>query len=249
MEVVVAPAYRPIESFIRSIPQGDYPREQVWRNRRNTVELVRAGETLLVVKKYKRPTIANCIIYTWFRKNKAQKAWEHANLLLAKGFETARPIAYVVIKRYGFVHTCYFISEYLPYPTIDQAYAQCGNEEEKHRLVTAFIDYTIRLHNAKIVHRDYNPGNILVHCEADGYHFTLIDINRLKVGRVPSVGECMESLEMLGMNLQGMSDLLPLYAQRRGINEEEATNYLLRFRHFHRIRSYIKRKFKWLIGK
>jgi hypothetical protein len=54
MRVVIAPKYQHLEDFLRSVAQGDYQREEVWRNRRNTVELVRVGDVPLVVKKYKQ---------------------------------------------------------------------------------------------------------------------------------------------------------------------------------------------------
>ena len=102
MKVVIAPAYHHLESFISAIPQGDYPCEKVFRDRRNLVELVRVGDLLLVVKKFKRPTLANCVIYTWFRKNKAQRAWENAYLFKKLNLETAEPVATIIRRKFGF---------------------------------------------------------------------------------------------------------------------------------------------------
>lgn len=249
MKTVIAPEYQHLEGFIRAVPQGGYPREKVWRNRRNTVELVRVDGEPLVVKKYKRPTLANCVIYTLFRKNKAQKAWENALLFQAKGLETAAPVAYIVIKKYGFVHTCYFISQYLDYPTIDEAVAQLTTDEERHELGRAFVDFTVRLHESRIVHRDYNQGNILAHREADGWHFALIDINRLDLDRTPGLQESMKSMEMLHLDLRALGYVVPEYAHQRGFDPSDAAYYLLREQHRHRFRSRVKHAFKRLIGK
>ena len=60
--------------FIRKIPQDDYPVEKVFCCNRNTVVLTTAGDRSFVVKKYKRPTLFNCFMYTCFRKSKAKRA-------------------------------------------------------------------------------------------------------------------------------------------------------------------------------
>lgn len=248
MQVVVAPKYKYLDGFFHAVAQGDYPREKVWRNRRNTVELVRVGDTPLVVKKFKRPTLANCVIYTFFRKNKAQRAWENARLFQQLGLETAGPVAYMVRKKWGFFHTAWFISEFLPYPEIDEAYKACGSEAEREELMTAFVDYTLHLHALKIVHRDYNRGNILVHKEADGYHFALIDINRLWLRHTPDVMLSMRSLMMLKLEEPELDIVLQKYAEGRGFDVEDCEHTISRLQHVNEARRKIKHGFKRLIG-
>ena len=93
MKVHIHPHYAAYESYIRAIPSEEYEREEVYCNRRNTVERVRFGDKDFVIKKYKRPALINCLIYTWFRKSKAQRAFEYAELFLQRGIETAPPVA------------------------------------------------------------------------------------------------------------------------------------------------------------
>ena len=102
MKVHIHPHYAAYESYIRAIPSEEYEREEVYCNRRNTVERVRFGDKDFVIKKYKRPALINCLIYTWFRKSKAQRAFEYAELFLQRGIETAPPVAYIEIKKNGF---------------------------------------------------------------------------------------------------------------------------------------------------
>ena len=82
MKVHIHPHYAAYESYIRAIPSEEYEREEVYCNRRNTVERVRFGDKDFVIKKYKRPALINCLIYTWFRKSKAQRAFEYAERFL-----------------------------------------------------------------------------------------------------------------------------------------------------------------------
>jgi len=248
MKIVVDPDFMSIVSFIHSIPQGDYHREKVFCDHRNTVELVKVGDKSLVIKKFKRPTLANCVIYTWFRKNKAERAWENAELFLKKGLETARPVAYIVKNKFGFLHTAYFISEYLPYPTIDRVHAACKTDEERRLLESEFARFTVHLHQLGIVHRDYNEGNILVHKEQDGFHFALIDINRLWLNKKPSLKRYMLSMGMLDMDVKQMSFILSQYADLQGYDPEDCVYYVLLSRHMHSFRSKIKHAFKKCFG-
>jgi len=202
----------------------------------------------LVVKRFKRPTLANCIIYTLFRKNKAVRAWDNANLFLEKGLETAHPVAYIVKKKNGFFHTAYFISEYLPYPTIDKVLANCKTEDERRLLEADFVHYTAHLHQMGIVHRDYNEGNILVHKESDGFHFALVDINRLWLNKRPSLKRYMHSIGMLDMDVKRMGFILSQYAELQNYDPEECVYYLLLSRHMHSMQSKIKHAFKNCLG-
>ena len=59
MKVHIHPHYAAYESYIRAIPSEEYEREEVYCNRRNTVERVRFGDKDFVIKKYKRPALIN----------------------------------------------------------------------------------------------------------------------------------------------------------------------------------------------
>lgn len=48
--------------------------------------------------------------------------------------------------------------------------------------MTAFAEFTARLHEAGILHLDYSPGNILYDKIGEEYHFSLVDINRMHFG-------------------------------------------------------------------
>ncbi len=88
MKVHIHPHYAAYESYIRAIPSEEYEREEVYCNRRNTVERVRFGDKDFVIKKYKRPALINCLIYTWFRKAKRSAPLNMQNFS-ATGIETA----------------------------------------------------------------------------------------------------------------------------------------------------------------
>lgn len=53
MKVHIHPHYAAYESYIRAIPSEEYEREEVYCNRRNTVERVQFGDKDFVIKNTK----------------------------------------------------------------------------------------------------------------------------------------------------------------------------------------------------
>ena len=118
VKTVVHPDYAYLEDFVRRLPQEEFPIDHVFCDRRNTVVATHEQGIPMVVKKYARPTVFNCFIYTFFRPTKAKRAYRYAMRLERCGVETAAPIGYVHVYRWGIFHTGYFLCRYLPYPTL-----------------------------------------------------------------------------------------------------------------------------------
>lgn len=224
MEVHINPAYSALTDFILSVPNHDYVPEQIYCNRRNTVERVRFNDHQYVVKKYKRPVLLNCVVYTWFRKSKPLRAYENAEILLKKGFDTAVPIAYLIFRKFGFYHTGYFISEYIPFPTLDEVLRE-GDADVRKEWEDALVEYTVRLHKAGIIHRDYNARNFLVHKEEDQHCLAMIDINQLTFGKV-TPRAAMVSLELFRNDIPHLEDLIPQYAEGMDFDADECLRLL-----------------------
>jgi len=243
MKIFIAEEYTGLTASINKIPEGRYTVEETYCNNRNVVERVRIEDYPLVIKRYKRPTIANCFIYTFLRKSKAQRSYEHAQRLLEAGIETARPVAYIEIRHKGLFHTGYFISEYLPYSNLIETY-ESQSPDEQQLLVEDFVRFTLRLHEAKILPLDYNPGNILVHHEQDGYHFALVDINRMQFGRKPTLKQVMKSFVQLCEDYEHLSVVLPRYLELSSNDMDKSLFFVLQNRLKQRHRNTAKSKLK-----
>lgn len=241
MKIVINPEFEYLRTFIESIPQNTYTAEETFCQKRNTVEKISAGNKQLVVKKYKRPTLANCVIYTWFRKNKAQRSYIYAQKLLKAGIETATPVAYIEIYKYGFFHTGYFISEFLPYPLMTET--DHLEEEEKKQIGANFVEYTVHLHKNGIIHPDYNKSNILYHKKGGKYQFALIDINRIHFGRA-TVGNCIKAINTLGLQFDQLIILITKYADLRKWDIQNSLAILLLIKKSAKIKMELKQWMK-----
>lgn len=246
MKIHLHSDYRYLEPDIRRIVSGDYTVDKVFCKKRNVVEKVTIAGKPYVVKKFKRPTLANCFIYTFFRKTKAQRAYEYALMLLEKGIKTPFPVAYIEVKKNGFFHTGYLITEYLDYPTLSQINISEFSQEELSKLSTSFVSFTIGLQERRILPLDYNPGNIFYFPDEKngGYNFALTDINRMRFGWVPLTRDTMRSFEQFGVSTEHIYNFLIRYSVERGVDIDFCMYQFLSFRIRKKIRRNIKKKLK-----
>ncbi len=212
MKCLINKKYSFLEPAIRQVPSHGYQAEKVFCNRRNTVELVRFQGAYYVVKRYKRPTLANCVVYTWFRKPKTRRAYRNALILQERGIQTADPVAYIEHSKFGFFHTGWFISTYLPYDNVRQTFDSIKDADERRRFALAFVEFTKQLFKKNVINKDFNHGNILTYKEGGGYRFALIDINRLKLGWHSTYDET-KALTQLLLRPNETKAVLSLYAR------------------------------------
>lgn len=241
MKIHIHPDYIELKEFLRDIPQESYRIHKVFCDQRNIVEKVTINGKAFVVKKYKKPTVFNQVVYTWFRKSKAKRAFEYAEKLLEAGVETAFPAAYIEIKKYGFFHTGYFISEYLPYPLLEDI--SLLDEEEKRQLKNDFLLFMVHLHQKKIVHKDFNPGNIFYHKVSGIYRFAFVDINRMSFGK-NNMELCIRGFHQMNLELNQLFDFVDQYARMRHFNTLDCLLSVLKYRKRVLTRDRIKKAFR-----
>ena len=196
MKLVINPDYAALTDFIRNLPENfDHEGVTIYKAR-NEIKVIQAGNVQLNVKRYKVPHIINRFAYSYLREPKAVRAYQYAFRLLEKGIDTPVPVAYILFYEGGMLATSYFISLQMPGDTLYNAGREplAGNEA----LFTALGDYTAQLHQAGVYHRDFSPGNILYRKEDAGYHFSLLDINRMEFGSVSLKKGCENFARLWG---------------------------------------------------
>jgi tRNA A-37 threonylcarbamoyl transferase component Bud32 len=180
--------------------------------------LIEVDGLKLVVKKFKVPHLINRIAYGFFRKSKARRSYEYSKMLLEKGFGAAVPVAYREDKNLGLLSTSYYISLYCDYGRDfnEFRWVETGGREA---ILRDFARFTARLHDAGIQHLDYGGGNILFRQTDDKAQFCLIDINRMRLGKVDMKQGC-ENFRLLYLTEEPFRILTEEYALARGFDFE-----------------------------
>ena len=169
--------FKKFEYFLCNIKQFFKENSNSIHKARNELKVIEHENQKLVVKYFKIPHFINKIVYTFFKKSKAQKSYEYA--LKIKEF-TPRPIGYIEFYKFGLLDESYFVSEKFDYDFTIREPLLDINFPNKNEIFKAFAQFTFDLHENGIYHLDYSPGNILIKKENDNFIFKIVDINRMK---------------------------------------------------------------------
>lgn len=224
----IAPRYAHLEAFAASMPQiFEHEGEVIYRGRNLIKTMTAPDGTLVNVKRYHQPAGPNHLIYSWgLRESKGSRAFRFPAILAAKGIGTPDAIALVEERHsLGLLGYSYLITVQSPYPHTLYAMgdAQAGEYEA---LAEALGHFAAHLHEQEVLHKDFTPGNILWMHDAEGYHFMLVDINRMAFGPVS---------QQMGLNslcrLWGPKNFIRIiaesYAKARGYDIEPAVQYVM----------------------
>lgn len=147
---------------------------------RNTIKIFTLPDKKINVKAFKKPHFINKIVYRFFRKSKAQRSFEHAQILLEKGIGTPQPIAYLQENGLLFGKS-YYVSEQLDYDLTYREIIHDPTFPNRHEILKQFTLFTHKLHENGIEFLDHSPGNTLITVgENNQYAFYLVDLNRMK---------------------------------------------------------------------
>lgn len=198
---------------------------EVVYNKRNTIKMVSSPYRSIAIKRFKKANLFQSIVYSFFRKSKAERAFLNAHELLKRGISTPQPLQYLNVKKCGMFSQGYYVSEV----TTDTPLKPLFNDAEEFdkELATHFARFAAILHQKGILHHDLNSTNTLYRIEADGtYRFSVIDINRMdfydKNEEIP-LDKCIDNLTRFTGRMDLFEFVVREYARTRKLNEEEFT--------------------------
>ena len=184
--IKINPKYEHLRSYIESIPDVFEQEGFEIYNKRNLIKVLTAPDgTQINVKRYHVPHGPNRLIYSWgIREPKGERAFAYPMILKDKGIGTPEPIAlieernplfllgysYLITIQCDYGHTLYEVGN-----------AQPGEYEN---LAKALAHFAANIHDHNILHKDFTPGNVLWKQDDEGFHFMLVDINRMNFGEV-----------------------------------------------------------------
>ncbi len=149
-------------------------------DKRNVIKIVEFEGKKYVVKSFKRPHLLNQIIYRFFRDSKAKRSFVNSMKLKQLGVNTPKPIGYIEFPTPFRFKESFYISEFFDFDFEIRAVFKDKSFKDRENILKRFIEYTYKLHQKKVHHIDYSPGNILVKRVGDSYEFSIIDVNRME---------------------------------------------------------------------
>jgi len=235
MKIVIAPQFQKHVVFIRQIPRliDEGEGTIVYDGRNRVVRLEHEGETMMV-KCFKRVNIIQQIVYTFFRKSKAERAFLFAGEFSKRGISTPQRIAFLEEKRWGLFLKGYFVSKEVEGTECHLLLREV--KEFSPQLADAVMKQTVLMHSKGILHGDLNLSNFLCVEKSGDYYFNMIDINRSRFcDGYPSNNDCLKNLVRTTHRRDLYEYLIASYARQRGWDEKEtvqqAVALLDRFEH------------------
>ena len=233
MKVVTDPLFSSQASYVGRFPamlrHGEG--ETVYDGRNRVVRFRHDGQSLMV-KRFKRVNFIQQIVYTFFRKSKAERAYLFADEFRSRGIDTPQRVAYMEERRCGLFSVGYFVS--LEAQGTETHLLLREVQDFSHELADAVAAQVVLMHSRGILHGDLNLSNFLTNETPDGYHFTMIDTNRSHFcNGWPSDEECLQNMVRLTHRRDLYEYLVRSYARQRGWDEDATAAYALRLlRHF-----------------
>lgn len=231
MKLLVNAAYDFLKPSLRNLPELFKLQGRTVYKSRNELRVLELQDFSINVKQYHTPIFINRIIYTFFRKSKASRAYEYAMILKEKGFGTPEPIAYLELKSMGLLSSSYFVSRQIPDFRMMREFADGSDITGREDIIEALGVFVAHLHQAGILHLDLSVGNILFKKDENGIHFWLVDLNRMRFCSIDEAKGCKNFERLRGCEAL-FRVLARSYAKERGFDSTQC---------FEKIRFYQKR--------
>ncbi|MBQ6079924.1 MAG: aminoglycoside phosphotransferase [Muribaculaceae bacterium] len=228
--MLLNPKYQHLKEWLERLPEDFEQLGEVIYDKRNQLRVIEAPDgTLVNAKRYCKTHLVNRVVYSLgIRQPKGLRAFLYPTRLLERGISTPEPIAYIEQRQCGLLGLSYFISVQSPlsHTLYEFGDAQEGTYEEMAHELGRF---TAMMHNNEVLHLDYSPGNILWDKDGDGYHFAVVDINRMRFGTVDIKDGCAALRRLWGPK-RFIELIARSYAAARGFDEDEAVRLTMEAR-------------------
>lgn len=239
--VVIHPEFNFLREYIEQLPQRFESLNEVLYKDRNVIKADEVSSLKVVIKSYRRIYLTNRIRYSFFYPSKAERAYTYGLELLKKGFFTPQPVAFVECYENGLLAQSYFVSLYSDFVPLSSMIA-----EDEDLLMTDLAQFTYRLHQQGIYHRDFSKGNVLFKKQGDRFQFALIDNNRMRFGKF-SYSRRLKNFRRLGLSDAQLIRVAKEYARLERSDETRTIERLFQLVRKHHERNVLKKRAKKMV--
>ncbi len=188
---------------------------------RNTIKIFELDGKLINIKSFKIPVLINKIAYRYFRKSKARRSFEFAQILLKKNIGTPRPIAFYEESSFPGLRKSYYVSEHMKYDLTFRELITIPDYPDHENILRQFTHFCFELHEKGIEFLDHSPGNTLIKkTSANKYDFYLVDLNRMRFHKSMGMDLRLKNLQRLTPKKEMIEIMSSEYAKWYGVPEE-----------------------------
>ena len=222
MKYTVNPSFGHVEKqLVHFVNNFDLEGTLFGDGKRNKIKLFELEGTQINIKSFKVPNFINTIAYKYFRKSKARRSFEFANILLENKIGTPQPIAYFENSNFLGLKDSYYISEHLDCDLTFRELVEIPNFPENEIILRQFTRFSYDLHQKGIEFLDHSPGNTLIKKGNNGnYEFFLVDLNRMEFHKSMSFEVRMKNLCRLTHKKEMVAIMSNEYAIISGESEQ-----------------------------
>lgn len=207
---------------------------------RNELKIINHNSIDTVVKAFKVPNIINQFAYAYLRGSKAKKSYENGMQLIELGTETPEPIGYIEFYERGLLKESFFISLHQPYDFLIREPLYETTFKDRENIIKQFSEFTYKLHQKNIFHKDYSAGNTLVISQENNkYDFSIVDINRMQFKTI-DLNLAMQNFNKLWANIPTLTIIAKAYAKVANIAESEAIELIVK--HDKELKQFVERR-------
>lgn len=216
MKCYINPSMERFRSFVENLPACFEQGELIFQGRNTIRAFVVDGERI-TVKRFRKPSAINSLIYGRLRKSKARRAYEHAAELCRLEIPTPEPIAWREDYHHGLIGDTYLVTRYSDYRPISEM-TNAFPAPHTFAVIDALPAFIAELHRKGVEHHDFNNGNTQWKIDAEGRcHFEVIDINRMRFrGRELTRKESLSNLQRMNCPMTAYAYILGHYGELRG---------------------------------
>lgn len=230
--------YNNFKDFAQNVKTYFLKSDDIITAKRNVIKIINYNNKQVVVKSFKIPNLINQFAYRYIRDSKAKRSFLNAQKLIELGINTPTPITYIEFFN-PLLKESFYICELFDYDFEIRDVLKNNSFEDRDAIFEAFAKFSYGLHQKGVYHIDYSPGNVLIKKEGGKYHFSIVDVNRMKFLKFDNKLR-FKNLSRFSASNEDTKSIAKSYAKISGIDEQFAIEQIFLFHNEHQ--KYLKNK-------